>query len=85
MSRRARQSIGAALLAALPLSPASTQAVPSSCPGMPGQGVSMAELGALQPHRLIDANFPDPFVARFGDGFYAYGTGNQTGGGQMNV
>jgi beta-xylosidase len=34
---------------------------------------------------LLDENFPDPFVARLGGAYHAYGTGNQTGGGQMNV
>ncbi len=76
-----------ALLLALPLSAAgaSSQAVAPACPGTPGAGVAIANLGARAPHRLIDANFPDPFVARFGDSYFAYATGNQTGGGQMNV
>lgn len=83
----ARRTSILALILALPLQPvaAATQAVPPSCPGIPGQGVAMADLGARGPHRLIDANFPDPFIARVGEGFYAYATGNQIGGGQMNV
>ena len=76
-----------ALLLTAPLSGAGAvfQGAAPECPGPSGQGVAMQQLGARQSHRLIDANFPDPFVARFADGFLAYATGNQTGGGQMNV
>ena len=45
----------------------------------------MERLGQGRPHLILNGNFPDPFVARFGDAFYAYATGNQVGGAQMNV
>ena len=77
-----------ALLAAALLHPAgvaSQTGAPPSCPGQPGQGVPIAALGEGQAHLLLDANFPDPFLANFGSTYHAYATGNQIGGGQMNV
>lgn len=76
-----------ALFLTLPLTAAgaASQSAAPSCPGTSGSGVAMRDLGARGPRRLIDANFPDPFVASFGGDFFAYATGNQTGGGQMNV
>lgn len=34
-----------------------------------------ARLGAAGPHLLLDEDFPDPFLARFGRATYAYATG----------
>ena len=56
-----------------------------ACPGTPGQGVALRDLGAQGPHLLLDENFPDPFVARFGGTFHAYGTGAQIDSGRTNV
>jgi GH43 family beta-xylosidase len=47
--------------------------------------VPIARLGEAQPHLLLDANFPDPFLLKVGGTYHAYATGNQVGGGQMNV
>jgi beta-xylosidase len=72
------------LLAAAALlgsSPGSAQA--PACPGPPGQGGALARLGAQQPNLILDADFPDPFVARFGRTFYAYGTGVAGGNVQL--
>ena len=74
---------GALALAGGAAAPAQEGAPP--CPGARGEGVTLRALGAEQPHLVFDGNFPDPFVARFGRTFHAYATGNQTGGGQMNV
>nr|WP_295371411.1 glycoside hydrolase family 43 protein [uncultured Sphingosinicella sp.] len=79
---RAAFAVAAMLLAS---SGHAYQTAAPSCPGASGRGVSIRSLGAEQPHLLIDANFPDPFVARFGRTYHAYATGNQVGGGQMNV
>ena len=35
----------------------------------------IAKLGASGPHLLLDEDFPDPFVARFGSETLAYATG----------
>jgi beta-xylosidase len=56
-----------------------------ACPGPDGKGVPLSRLGAAGPHRILDANFPDPFVARFGKTFHAYATGHRTAAGQVNV
>jgi beta-xylosidase len=83
------RSVGLPLLtAALLATSASSQApAPSApdCPGASGQGVPVARLGAQEPHLILNANFPDPFVGRFEGAYYAYATGNQVGGAQMNV
>ena len=63
----------------------SSAAAAQQCPGRAGESVSRSRLGVGAPHRLLDYNFPDPFVARFGGSYFAYATGNQVGGGQMNV
>lgn len=83
---KALQRIMAAVLALSGSAAAQApSATPQPCPG-PNSGIStMSTIGAKGPQRLIDANFPDPFVARFADRFYAYATGNQVGGAQMNV
>jgi beta-xylosidase len=87
MTARRTRSLSAALVAALlsgsAAAPAREGAPP--CPGARGEGVKLGSLGAREPHLVLDENFPDPFVARFGRAFHAYATGNQTGGGQMNV
>jgi beta-xylosidase len=88
MAARPIRKLKLALLAALALPStglASQTAGPRPCPGMAAQGVPAASLGARQPHLLLNENFPDPFVARFRGTFHAYATGNQVGGGQMNV
>ena len=66
-------------------SSAAASAQPLPCPGAPGAGLSVSALGSTGPNLLLDENFPDPFVARFGGNFYAYATGSQSGGRQMNV
>lgn len=71
------------VIAATLVAPAAAAAQP--CPGRPAEAVARARLGVGGPHRLTDFNFPDPFVARFGGAYFAYATGNQVGGGQMNV
>jgi GH43 family beta-xylosidase len=48
---------------------------PAACPGTSGAGVALARLGTAQPHLLLDEDFPDPFIARFGGATYAYATG----------
>ena len=45
------------------------------CPGVSGAGVPPARLGASQPHLILDEDFPDPYVARFGGSTFAYATG----------
>ena len=74
----------AALAATLQPAVAAAQTGPA-CPGSNGRGVPMARLGEAQPHLILDANFPDPFLLKVGGTFHAYATGNQVGGGQMNV
>jgi beta-xylosidase len=77
--------IKALAAAALLASSTIAAAQPRPCPGAPGKGMPVRALGANGPNLLLDENFPDPFLARFGRAFYAYGTGNQVGGAQMNV
>lgn len=89
LARRIRR-LRIALLAAMALPSAGlasgmVQAGPVSCPGAAGTGLGARSLGAGQPHLLLDQNFPDPFVGRFEGTYHAYATGNQVGGGQMNV
>lgn len=87
--RRIRKLKVAWLLAlALPatsLASQTAQTGPRPCPGTPAAGVAAGSLGARQSHLLLNGNFPDPFVARFRGTYHAYATGNQIGGGQMNV
>ena len=82
-----RSRLAGALLLALLAAPAggAAQGEGPSCPGDPAAGTATRSLGARGPQLLLDSNFPDPFVARFGTGYYAYATGNQVGGSQMNV
>ncbi|MDQ4087164.1 MAG: glycoside hydrolase family 43 protein, partial [Pseudomonadota bacterium] len=54
-------------------------------PGRSGAGLPVERLGAEAPHLILNENFPDPFVASFDGRYHAYATGNQVGGGQMNV
>ena len=71
--------------AALLLSSTAGVAAAPPCPGPRAEGASLRNLGARGPRLLLDENFPDPFLARFGRSFYGYATGNQIGGAQMNV
>ena len=73
-----------AALALLLSSTAGTAAAPP-CPGPRAEGTPLRNLGATGPQLLLDENFPDPFLARFGRDYLAYATGNQVGGAQMNV
>lgn len=77
-----RQLIGA-LAAALLLGagPAGGQAAAPPCPGpraLPGAVLA-------GPTLLLDANFPDPFVGRFGGVYHAFATGAQLRAHPMNV
>jgi beta-xylosidase len=84
MSRFA--ALKSALAFAVALGPvAQAAAAPRSCPGPSGANVPLSRLGSPRPHLLLDENFPDPYIARFEGAFYGYATGNQIGGGQMNV
>ena len=83
-AERRRAAVGLAAATALLLS-GTAQAAPRPCPGPSGEGVAASKLGTAGPHLLLDENFPDPFLARFGGRWHAYATGNQVGGGQMNV
>ena len=76
-----------AMLMGVLLASGSAAQLPASplCPGPNAAGTPLAELGAREPQLLLDANFPDPFVARFDRSFHAYATGNQVGGAQRNV
>ena len=86
IARRSRLLSAALAVAMLPCSAGGVaQEAARPCPGPAGQGVPLARLGAAQPHMILDADFPDPFVARFGNAFHAYATGNRTGVGQVNV
>jgi beta-xylosidase len=58
---------------------------PRDCPGADGRSLSTGKLGVREPHLILNENFPDPFVAKFGGTYFAYATGNQIGGAQMNV
>jgi len=81
----ATRSISGLAAAALLASSTLATAQPRPCPGAPGAGMTIGALGARGPNLILDENFPDPFVARFGKTFHAYATGNQVGGAQMNV
>ena len=90
MTARFVRTLGAVLLASLVAGSAGRAAGqagegPRPCPGPSGAGVPVRSLGAEGPQLILDANFPDPFVARFGGVWHAFATGNQIGGGQMNV
>jgi beta-xylosidase len=75
----------AAAAAALLIGSTPAAAQPRPCPGPPAAGVPIRSLGATAPNLLLDENFPDPFLARFGREFFAYGTGDAAGGAQRNV
>lgn len=71
-----RHRLGAVLAAASLTSAAVAQErAPAPCPGERAERVPLARLGASGPLLLLDADFPDPFVARFGGAFHAYATG----------
>jgi beta-xylosidase len=55
------------------------------CPGSSGQGLPTRALGAVEPHLILNQDFPDPFVARFDKNYQAYATGVSAGGVQLNV
>ncbi len=57
---------------------------PADCPGS-GTNVPTSRLGASGPNLLLNGNFPDPFMARFGHAFFAYATGGQAYDDQTNV
>lgn len=81
-----RRALNAALLATLVTTPAApAAAAPPSCPGPTAAGLPPSRLGAAGPHLLLDANFPDPFLARHRGAYLAFATGNQVGGAQRNV
>jgi beta-xylosidase len=48
---------------------------PAPCPGERAEGVPLARLGASGPRLILDEDFPDPFVARFGGAYFAFATG----------
>jgi len=58
------------------------QAAAAAPPPCPGPRTDPAVPG---PRLVLDANFPDPFVARFGRTYYAYATGAQLGERRRNV
>ncbi|MBV9929382.1 MAG: family 43 glycosylhydrolase [Alphaproteobacteria bacterium] len=68
----------AVALAALALSQGAA-ATPPPCPG------PRTDPAVPGPRLVLDANFPDPFVARFGRTYYAYATGAQLGERRRNV
>jgi beta-xylosidase len=68
--------------AALAASIAVSQAAATAAPPCPGPRTDPAAQG---PRLVLDANFPDPFVARFGRTYYAYATGAQLGERRRNV
>jgi beta-xylosidase len=74
-----RRLIGGVMAAAALSGPAQaaaqTAAAAPPCPGPRADGASMRDLGRPAPHLLLDEDFPDPFVARFGQSYFAYGTG----------
>ena len=82
-----RKPLLAALSLALVLGPRGVAQEPSApaCPGRSGAGVPVSRLGVGGPHMILDANFPDPFVARFAGRYYAYATGSEVRGTAMNV
>ncbi|HEY0011328.1 MAG TPA: glycoside hydrolase family 43 protein [Allosphingosinicella sp.] len=74
-----RKGLKGALLGAVslavPLQAAGQNAAPPPCPGRSAAGVAMRDLGRTAPHLLLDEDFPDPFLARLGNLYHAYGTG----------
>jgi beta-xylosidase len=54
-------------------------AAPPPCPGL------RTDPAVPGPRLVLDDNFPDPFVARFGRAYYAYATGAQLGERRRNV
>jgi beta-xylosidase len=68
-----------ALAAALALCGHAAAAALPPCPGL------HTEPAVPGPRLVLDANFPDPFVARFGRTYYAYATGAQLGERRRNV
>ena len=79
MFSRRNRSLKAALAAAMLVGPggfgsAAAQQAPS-CPGRSGADVPVRGLGAGGPHLILDEDFPDLFLARFGGVYHAYATG----------
>jgi beta-xylosidase len=75
VTTRLKGAMLAAAALAAPLEAAAQSAAPPPCPGRSAAGVPLHDLGRTAPHLLLDEDFPDPFVARFGREFLAYGTG----------
>jgi beta-xylosidase len=67
------------LLAATLAAPLAAAAAAPPCPG------PRTDPAVPGPRVVLDANFPDPFVARFGRIYYAYATGAQLGERRRNV
>jgi len=77
--RPARLVLGPAAAALLGAAPA-----PDTAPPCPGPRLAAgAEIAG--PTLLLDTNFPDPFVARFGGRYYGYATGRQLEARAANV
>ncbi|HET9427076.1 MAG TPA: glycoside hydrolase family 43 protein [Allosphingosinicella sp.] len=75
-------------LASLCLASGSAALQPAVAPPCPGEAAGespLRGLGTGSPRLLLDANFPDPFVARFDGAFHAYATGAQLERSQANV
>jgi GH43 family beta-xylosidase len=74
---RSRRLLAAALAATLVA--AETAGASPPCPDPLGAP------GGAGPRLLLDQNFPDPFVARFGGAYHGYATGAQAGEAPVNV
>jgi beta-xylosidase len=74
----------AVLLGAKDPSPEAAE-IAKPCPGATGEGVPASKLGAERPRLILDRNFPDPFIARFGAAYHGYATGVRVGATQFNV
>ena len=76
MVRRTRGLKAALIAGLLSGGPAGAQErAPPSCPGPRAEASSSGRIGANGPVLLLDVDFPDPFIARFGGEYLAYGTG----------
>jgi beta-xylosidase len=81
VSRRAAAALAALLLVAAGCAPASDGASPE--PSVPAASSAEASVAQSEPvagegefvNPVIDGDFPDPHVVRFGDTYYAYATG----------
>jgi arabinan endo-1,5-alpha-L-arabinosidase len=83
------RTLYAALFLAMLLGPSSQESGAANgappCPGSGGRGVPAGSLGGKEPHLILNENFPDPFIAKFGDSYHAYATGTKIGDDQLNV